>query len=219
MIRSKLPCFPRAVPVRVQRKRGKVSVSKRVDRKKVSQQSTKWEWRDDKNGGKLTWQSATNSKHENERRGKKEEGTRAREMLEEWGNNRSKIHISINRTPVIRSDAPQEEIEREMICGVMQVNRWTEEQNLLHSTPNSKERGLQRQRSNKSDWVISKLIRNKGERRGGCLEQVRRNALCLRCYFSHSCFSLAYDYFNHRWFCKAKANEMNALIVIFLPQC
>ena len=41
MIRSKLPCFPRAVPVRVQRKRGKVSVSKRVDRKKVSQQSTK----------------------------------------------------------------------------------------------------------------------------------------------------------------------------------
>jgi flagellar biosynthesis/type III secretory pathway M-ring protein FliF/YscJ len=68
----------------VQRKRGKVSVSKRVDWKKVTQQSTKWEWRDDKNGGKLTWQSATNSKHENERRGMKEEGTRAREMLEEW---------------------------------------------------------------------------------------------------------------------------------------
>ncbi len=34
MIRSKLTCFPRAVPVRVLRKRGKVSVSKRVDRKK-----------------------------------------------------------------------------------------------------------------------------------------------------------------------------------------
>ena len=84
MIRSKLPCFPRAVPIRVQRKRGKVSVSKRVDWKKVTQQSTKWEWRDDKNGGKLTWQSAKNSKYENERRGKEEEGTRAREMLEEW---------------------------------------------------------------------------------------------------------------------------------------
>ena len=34
MIRSKLPCFPRAVPIRVQRKRGKVSLSKRVDWKK-----------------------------------------------------------------------------------------------------------------------------------------------------------------------------------------
>jgi hypothetical protein len=39
--------------------------------------------RDDKNGEKLTWQSATNNKHENERRGRKEEGTRAREMLDE----------------------------------------------------------------------------------------------------------------------------------------
>jgi hypothetical protein len=44
-------------------------------------------------------------------------------MLEEWGNNRSKIHRSINQTTVIRSDAPQEEIERYMICGVMQMNR------------------------------------------------------------------------------------------------
>ena len=111
--------------LRVQRKRGKVSLSERADWKKVTQQSTKWECRDDKNGGKLTWQSATNSKHENERRGKEEEGTRAREMLEEWGNNRSKIHRSINQTTVIRSDAPQEEIERDMICGVMQMNRGT----------------------------------------------------------------------------------------------
>jgi hypothetical protein len=117
--------LPEGSTLRVQRKREKVSVSKRVDWKKVTQQSTKWEWRDDKNGGKLTWQSATNSKHENERRGKKEEGTRAREMLEEWGNNRSKIHRSINRTTVIRSDAPQEEIDRDMICGVMQMNRGT----------------------------------------------------------------------------------------------
>jgi hypothetical protein len=44
-------------------------------------------------------------------------------MLEECGNNISKIHRSINQTTVIRSDAPQEEIERDMICGVMQMNR------------------------------------------------------------------------------------------------
>jgi hypothetical protein len=56
------------------------------------------------------------------RRGKKEKGTRAREMLEEWGNSRSKIHKSIIQTTVIRSDAPKEEIERDMICGVMQMN-------------------------------------------------------------------------------------------------
>jgi len=49
----------------------------------MTQQSTKREWWDDKNGAKLTWQSAANNKHENERRGKKEEGTRAREILEE----------------------------------------------------------------------------------------------------------------------------------------
>jgi len=35
------------------------------------------------------------------------------------------IHRSINQTTVIRSDAPQEEIERDMICGVMQMNRGT----------------------------------------------------------------------------------------------
>ena len=40
-------------------------------------------------------------------------------------NNRSKIHRSINQTTVIRSDAPQEEIERDMICDVMQMNRGT----------------------------------------------------------------------------------------------
>ena len=57
---------------------------------------------------------------------------------------------SINQTTVIRSDAPQEEIERDMICGVMQMNRGTK--TIFHSTPiNSEERGLQRQRSNKSD--------------------------------------------------------------------
>jgi hypothetical protein len=125
---------------RVQRKRGKESLSERANWKKVTQQSTKWEWRDDKNGGKLTWQSATNNKHENERRGKKEEGTRAWEMLEEWGNNRSKIHKSINRTTVIRSDAPQEEIKRDMICGVMlQMNRGTKTIT-LHSNQQQGER-------------------------------------------------------------------------------
>jgi len=46
-------------------------------------------------------------------------------MLEEWGNNRPKIHRSINQTSLIRSDAPQEEIERDMICDVMQMNRGT----------------------------------------------------------------------------------------------
>ena len=115
------PMLPKGSNLRVQRKREKVSLSARVDWKKVTQQSTKWEW--SKNGGNLTWQSATNSKHENERRGKKEEETRAREMVEEWGNNRSKIHRSINQTTVIRSDAPQEEIDRDMICGVMQMNQ------------------------------------------------------------------------------------------------
>jgi hypothetical protein len=55
-----------------------------------------------------------------EGRKRKEPG---QEKLEERGNNRSKIHRSINQTTVIRSDAPQEEIERDMICGVMQVNR------------------------------------------------------------------------------------------------
>jgi hypothetical protein len=44
-------------------------------------------------------------------------------MLEKRGNNRSKIHRSINQTTVIRSDTPQEEIERDMICGIMQMNR------------------------------------------------------------------------------------------------
>ena len=110
------PMLPEGGTLRVQRKRGKVSLSER-------DQSTKWEW--SKNGGKLTWQSATNSKHENERRGKEEEGTRAREMLEEWGNSRSKLHRSINQTTVIRSDAPQEEIEKDMICGVMQMSQGT----------------------------------------------------------------------------------------------
>ena len=44
-------------------------------------------------------------------------------MLKEWGNNRSKIHRSINQTTVIRSDEPQQEIETDMSCGVMQMNR------------------------------------------------------------------------------------------------
>ena len=40
-------------------------------------------------------------------------------------------------------------------------------------------------------------------------------ALC--CYFSHLRYSLAYDYFTIDDV--VKANEMNALIVIFLPLC
>jgi hypothetical protein len=47
--------------------------------------------------------------------------------------------ISINQTTVIRSDAPQEEIEREMICGVMQVNRGTKTIT-LHSNQHQGER-------------------------------------------------------------------------------
>jgi hypothetical protein len=55
--------------------------------------------------------------------------------------------------------------------------------------------------------------------KGGGVSENKCSAMpcALCCYFSHSCFSLAYDYFNHRWFCKA--NEMYALIFIFLPQC
>jgi hypothetical protein len=175
------PMLPKGGTLRVQRKRGKVSLSKRFDRKKwqINQQS--------ESGAKMeeNWHNnrpkIANVRMRGGGRKRKEPG---QEKLEEWGNNRSKIRRSVNQTTVIRSDAPQEEIERDMICGVMQVNRWTEEQKLLHSTPiNGKERGLQRQRSNKSDSVISKLIRNKGERRGGCLEQVQRNALCIALLF------------------------------------
>jgi hypothetical protein len=61
-------------------------------------------------------------------------------MLEEWGNNRSKIHRSANQTTEIRSDVPQEEIERNMICGVMlQMNRGTKPIT-LHSNQQQGER-------------------------------------------------------------------------------
>jgi hypothetical protein len=82
IIREQAPMLPEGGTLRVQRKRGKVTLSKGADWKndttinKVRVEG--WQkWR------KLTWQSATNNEHENERRGKKEEGTRAREMLDE----------------------------------------------------------------------------------------------------------------------------------------
>jgi len=123
MIRSRLPCFPRAVPLECRGNGEKWVCPRETTEKKwhINQQS--------ESGPKMeeNW-------HDNQPqianmgmrgRGKKEDGTRAREMLEEWDNNRSKIHRSINQTTVIRSDAPQDEIERDMICDVMQVNRGT----------------------------------------------------------------------------------------------
>ncbi len=54
-------------------------------------------------------------------------------------------------------------------------------------------------------------------RKGGGGSENKCSAMpcALRCYFSHSCFSFAYDYFNHRWFCKA--NEMSSYCYIFAP--
>ena len=125
MIRSKLPCFPRAVPLEC-RGKGEKWVCPRESTEKNwhnNQQSesggmTKMEenWHDNK-------PQIANMRMRGEGRKRKEPG--AREMLEEWGNSRSKLHRSINQTTVIRSDAPQEKIERDMICGVMQMNRWT----------------------------------------------------------------------------------------------
>ena len=113
------PMLPMGGTLRVQRKWGKVSLSKRVDWKKwhINQQSESGaimeeNWHDNQ-------PQIANMRRRG--RGKKEEGTRTREMLEEWGNNRSKIHRSTNQTTVIRSDAPQEEIERDMICGVIVI--------------------------------------------------------------------------------------------------
>jgi hypothetical protein len=63
-----------------------------------------------------------------------------------------------------------------MICGVMQMN-WGTKTITLHSNQQWGER-------------IAKTM----ERRGGFWEQVWRNTLCIARYFSHLCFSLAYDY-------------------------
>ncbi len=196
--------LPEGGTLRVQRKRRKVSLSER-------DQSTKWEW--SKNGGKLTWQSATNSKHENERRGKEEEGTRAREMFEEWGNSRSKIHRSINQTTVIRSDAPQEEIERYMICGVMQMNRGLKN----HYTP-LQSAARREDCKDKDPTNVIELYQNwlgtRGKGGGGSENKCSAMPCALHCYFSHLCFFSLWLLY-HWWCCKA--NEMNALIVIFLP--
>ena len=191
--------LPEGGTLRVQRKREKWVCPREINQQSESGAKMEENWHDNQ-------PQIANVRMRGEGRKRKEPG---QEKLEEWGNNRSKIHRSINQTTVTRSDAPQEEIERDMICNVMQMNRGTKttarREDCKYKDPTKVIELYQ-------NWLGT---RGKG---GGVYENKCSAMHCeLRCYFSHSCSSLAYDYFNHRWFCKA--NEMDVLIVIFVPQC
>ena len=83
-----------------------------------------------------------------------------------------------------------------MICGVMQVNRWTEEQKLFTPLQSTARR---EDCKDKDPTKVIELHQNwlgtRGKEGGVSENKCSAMPCALRCYFSHLCFSLAYDYF------------------------